>query len=216
MKRLPVIFIMLLAFCLCACNVQEKPAVPTAQPTTQSTEVPLTETTLSEQITLPLPEETAEFSFLSGAGGWRTMMTVNRDGSFTGYFQDSEMGEASDAYPHGSVYVCDFSGKFTGIEQVNEYTFRMFLSNVTTEQKPGDEWIQDNIRYVASEPHGIEEGHEFLFYLPDTPIDQVPEEFLIWWPYRYDQTTDVKSTLFCYGILNTATNYGFFFTEEIY
>ena len=51
--------------------------------------------------------------FSSGAGGWSTTLTLSQDGSFTGAFSDSEMGERDEnEYPNGTVYVCNFSGQF--------------------------------------------------------------------------------------------------------
>ena len=209
MKKSLCMFLMVILLCLSACNAHEP----------DFTVAPTTETSLAEDSWLPLPEETAEFSFLSGAGGWRTVMTLNRNGEFTGLYRDSEMGEIGEGYPMGSVYICEFSGKFENIEQIDAHSYKMTLTDVATEKAVGEEWIEEEIRYVASAPHGLNdpanmlECTEFVFYLPDTPVDQVPEEFLIWWPYRYTQETEQKMTLSCYGILNVTTNFGFFTTE---
>ena len=158
-----------------------------------------TDANLTKSVELPLPQETADFSFLSGAGAWRTAITLHRDGTFTGYYLDSEMGDAGDGYPNGSAYICSFSGKFENIEKMDEYSYKMTLGQVTTENPIGEEWIEEGIRYVATEPHGLydpEKGQnatEFIFYLPDAPIDQLSEEFLTWWPYRYDQDENAKT-----------------------
>ena len=189
----------------------------TTDATTDTATIP--ETNATEISQLPLPAENAEFSFLSGAGAWRTIITLNRDGTFTGWYLDSEMGEVGEGYPHGSAYTCTFSGKFVNIEKVNAYSYKMTLTDIKTEKAVGEEWIENEIRYVASEPYGLNDPineqkcTEFIFYLPDTPVDQVPEEFLTWWPYRYTQETAPKATLSCYGILNVTTSFGFFTTE---
>lgn len=49
------------------------------------------------------------FHFSSGAGGWLTEIVISEDGSFTGHFHDSDMG---DAYPEGTRYECSFTGVF--------------------------------------------------------------------------------------------------------
>lgn len=54
------------------------------------------------------------FNFASGAGGWWTEFTMNGDGSFKGNYHDSEIGSTGRGYPKGTVYVCKFSGRFTG------------------------------------------------------------------------------------------------------
>ena len=178
-----------------------------------------TEEIPNENDQLPLPNDGTEFSFLSGAGAWRTIITLNRDGTFTGWYLDSNMVEIGEGYPQGSVYVCDFSGKFDGIEKINQYSYRMTLTDVKTEKVVGEEWIEDGVRYIASEPYGLfdtfnnQECTEFIFFTSDTPIDQVPEEFLLWYPFRGSLEEDPKTTLSCYGILNVTTNVGFFTTE---
>lgn len=88
------------------------------------------------------------------------------------------MGDIGAENPNGSAYVCDFSGKFENIEKANDYSYKMTLADITTEKAIGEEWIEDGIRYIASEPYGLEKGTDFIFYLPDTPIDSLPENFL--------------------------------------
>ena len=212
---------------LSACNTHTPNDADTATESTATestfTNVPessTTETTTESNTIknnqLPLLKESAEFFFLSGAGAWRTIITLNRDGTFTGWYLDSEMGETGEGYPNGSVYICDFSGRFENIKKIDEYSYQMTLTGIQTEKPVGEEWIEDEIRYVASDPHGLnnpdnnQECVEFIFYLPGTPVDQVPEAFLTWWPYRYTQETAPKTTLSCYGILNVTTESGFF------
>lgn len=184
-----------------------------------STTAESTENTTQKTELLPLPKENTEFIFHSGAGGWRTEMTVNQDGTFYGQYYDSEMGSVGEGYPNGSAYICDFTGKFVNIEKVNDYSYQLELSDLKTQEPEGKEWIEDGIKYIASAPYGLYDSYDnteceaFILYLPDTPVDVVPEEFLYWWPYRYDQDTAPKSTLSCYGILNLTTNDGFFFAE---
>ncbi len=219
-KLLSIILVIALLFLLltaCSNELQKSnPSISDDDPTTTiSTEAKHT----TEVESLPLPQDSIEFSFLSGAGAWRTTITLNRDGTFTGRYLDSEMGETGEGYPKGSAYICDFSGKFENIKKVDEYSYQMTLTDVKTEKVVGEEWIEDEIRYIASAPYGLydpskkQECTEFIFYLPDTPIDQVSEEFLTWWPYRYPQETGPKTTLSSYGILNVTTSDGFFTTE---
>lgn len=192
------------------------PTQETTQPaesipeTTQPTEPPVSETVPAEELQLPLPGECAEFFFQSGAGGWNTTLTVNSDGSFTGVFHDSEMGDRTEEYPNGTVYLCVFSGSFAEIEQVSDYAYEMKLLHIQTEHQEGEEWIEEEIRYIASRPYGLDEGTDFRFYLPETPMDQVPEGVIPWWPYRYDLETNPRDTLSCYGIVNLTKEYGFF------
>lgn len=166
---------------------------------------------------LPIPKDGTEFYFSSGAGAWYSSLILNKDGSFTGSYHDSEMGAVGEGYPHGSVYTSEFSGRFTNIEKINSYSYRMTLEYVETEKPAGEEWIEEERRYVASEPFGIAGGEEFIFYLPETPAKEAEGAFLTWWPLRYWQideygnfTGEPDTTLDCYGIHNVKGGYGFF------
>ena len=123
-----------------------------------------------------------EFVFSSGAGAWRTVIVLNQDGSFNGAYLDSDMGDRGDDYPKGTHYICDFSGQFDNISQIDSHTYSMTLSKITAEKEKGEEWIEDGILNKYSEPYGMEDGTEYLLYTPDTKIAEVPEEFLKWYP----------------------------------
>jgi hypothetical protein len=163
---------------------------------------------------LPLPEDGIDFMFASGTGGWSTVITVNRDGSFYGDFRDSEMGDRGEGYSQGTVYQCAFSGRFDNVEQLDEYSYKMTLVEFFMEQIPGEEWFEDDFRFVASDPYGLtamggEIATEYILYLPNTPKTHVSEDFLIWWPYRFDEAA-AEGTLLSYAIMNVSTYDGFF------
>lgn len=226
MRKNLILWMLVLAMGLSACGgagaettvpTTLTPEAETTEPVpneTLSTEPVPTETipveTVPEAVQLPLAEETVEFLFMSGAGAWSTQLSLNRDGSFTGVFHDSEMGDRAEEYPNGSVYICNFSGVFTDIRQVSEYAYAMTLTDLQTEHQEGEEWIEDEIRYIASGPYGLEGGTEFVLYLPDAPLDQMSEVFLFWWPHRYEQAENPRDTLDCFGILNVEMEHGFF------
>ena len=190
--------------------VTEQPTAPmTEQPTAPVTEQPTAPDLNTATGSLPASIP-SEFTFSSGAGGWGTFLTLNPDGSFQGSYHDSEMGDSGEGYPNGSVYVCEFQGRFEAITQINETTYSMTLTELTTKTENGKEWIEDEIRYIASEPYGLEAGRTFLLYTPETPVDGLSEEFLSWWPGRYALEGEVPAALDCYGILNQEMGYGFF------
>lgn len=143
--------------------------------------------------------------FSSGAGGWSTTLTLSQDGSFTGAFSDSEMGERDEnEYPNGTVYVCNFSGQFKDIKKVNDYTYSMTLDSVKVAED--EEKIEDGIRYKAGAPSGMDSGTEIYFYTPDAPVSELPEAFLSWW----QESADGSATLDCYAIYNKSADSGFF------
>lgn len=162
---------------------------------------------------LPLPQDVTKFIFSSGAGAWGTVLDLNKEGDFSGNFHDSEMGENTDEYPDGTVYLSVFTGKFTNFEKINDYSYKMIVADVKTRDEVGKEWIEQGIRYVATTPYGIDGGTEFILYLPQTPVSELPEDFLYWWPARFE-SEEKPTTLSYYGILNVATNDGFFTYEK--
>ena len=225
MKKILFIFVLAALLCFSACsaplsgatdNTEAKPNNSIADTTPESTATEPVETENFDPGYFPVPEEPADFSCLSGAGGWRTVLSINRDGTLTGYYEDSEMGSTGEGYPNGTIYVCDFTAVVTDMEKINEYSAKMRLFDITPHKDIGTEWIKDDIRYVVGNPVGIYDPEtnqlceDYILYLPNTPIDEVPAEFLTNWPYQGEE----KTTLSCYGILNVATNDGFFYIYE--
>ncbi len=147
-----------------------------------------------------------QFWFGSGAGGWRTIMYVNEDGSFTCDYTDSEMGDSDEEYPDGSVYYANVTGQFTEPEQINDYTYCVQIESMTYETEPGAEEIDSDIRYISAECYGIEDGEDFYFYTPDAPVDELPEEYLSW-----VMSTGIEEggTLGYYGFYNVNAGNGF-------
>ncbi|MBQ3100005.1 MAG: hypothetical protein IJC50_03335 [Clostridia bacterium] len=150
-----------------------------------------------------LPEEMDPvFYYTSGAGAWYTAITLKSDGTFDGDFSDSE-GDR--------VYAAEFSGKFEEIEQINDYSYSMMLSELHTERPAGEEWTENDVRFVASPPSGLEVGTEYILYTPDTPVSKLSEDFLIRYPGSIDKGNSEK--LGCYairGVFADGFEFGFF------
>lgn len=124
--------------------------------------------------------EGLEWSFSSGVGGWSTDMRILSDGSFSGEFHDSEMGEFTDEYPNGTVYGCTFTGRLTVIEQVDENTWKLRVDALSVDEGQAEEAIDGGIRFVYSEPYGISEGDEMTLYQPGTLTAGFTEDMLLW------------------------------------
>ena len=162
-----------------------------------------------EDDSLELPADMpSTFTFSSGAGGWSTDISLWTDGTFVGEYHDSDMGTSDDDYPNGTVYYCKFCGRLEIVQKLDEYSYELKLASL--EKEKGKEYIEDGIRYVPSEPYGMEKGKNFILYLPDTPLDGLSEEFLMWWPGRYDIQEQERTTLGYYGLYNQDMEYGFF------
>ncbi len=164
-----------------------------------------------------LPEDTPplEFIMATGASSMYTSLTLHPDGSFEGVYWNSE-NIAAEEYPRGTAYYCEFSGKFDEITKMDEYSFSMRLAELNCGTERDKVWIQDEIRYIGSEPFGVEQGETFRFYLPGVPLAELDEDFAEWSPDYYlwredsigrDESIDRMDV---YGIYNVEGGYGFF------
>lgn len=192
----------------------DAPEAPTAQElpgqseTPDGTESPETAETPEDAANVDtLPGEfPMELLYASGAGAWGTFLTLEADGSFTGNYHDSEMGAEG-----GPVcYTCDFTGRFTDLRQVDEFTYAMTLESVENLTEQTEPWEEDGMRYIPSEPYGVESGTEFFFYLPERPLEGLDEEFLSWWPDNWLREQEGLTELGCYAIENVEEGCGFF------
>ncbi len=120
-----------------------------------------------------------EWSFASGVGGWSTDMRFASDGSFTGEYHDSEMGETGEGYPDGSLYFASFTGKMSLVEKVDEKTWKLKVDTLKTDEAVKEE-IKDNVRYVAADVYGLSEGDTMILYAPGTPVSALNESMQLW------------------------------------
>ncbi len=167
------------------------------------------DTTKGYRDSLPFEEPSLTFWLASGAGGWRTELTLYQDGRFEGVYEDGEASFGED-YPNGSAYFCSFHGQFDQIEAIGSYAYRMQLKELVYETEVGEVWIEEGIRYIGSEAYGIKDGEEFIFYLPDILPQELEEPFLEWWPDWNLWKNGSIQTLLSYGIWNVTTGEGFF------
>lgn len=148
------------------------------------------------------------FYFSSGAGAWWTELRINDDGSFSGIYQDSDMGDMGEDYPNGTLYYCEFSGVFESLAKVDEYTYKMKLASIEYEQEPEKEEIKDGVRNIYSTAYGIDGGDEFYLYLPGIKLTELPEEYRSWVGY-YNLESVSETELPYYGLYNINTGDGF-------
>lgn len=218
LRILSFILVISIATALCGCSNIETPPGPTPEitaPIEPAPETPVPETELpvipSEELPAFLFEDVSklEFYFSSGAGGWRTTLRINSDGSFEGVHSDSEMGITGDDYPDGTYYICQFRGSFTTPKKLNDYTYSFSLESLEYEQSDAVEII-DGIRYVNSTPYGIEGGEEFHLYLPGTPLSQLPELYIDWIRNDYYTAEGAEEPILpFYGLYNVTEECGF-------
>ena len=103
----------------------------------------------------------------TGSGAWYSSLQINEDGTFSGQMHDANMGE-------GEILESDYHGEFSDMEKLDEYTYLVTVGSVQYEQEPGTIESTDteglNIVYTAVE---INEGDEFLIYLPGKPLSEI-------------------------------------------
>ena len=147
-----------------------------------------------------------QWSFSSGAGGWSTELTIAEDGSFTGNYHDSEMGDIGDDYPNGSLYGCSFSGQLTLGEAIDDNAWNVHVDSLTVDGTLNEESIEDGIRYITVEPYGIKAGDDMALYLPGTPAEAISEEMQFWAHLNFQ---DDPTALESWFLANEASESGF-------
>lgn len=147
-----------------------------------------------------------EWVFSSGAGAWSTELRFGADGTYTGSFHDSDMGESGDGYPGGTLYYSSFNGQMSMAGRADDGAWLLRVDSLTMENKPGEESIEDDVRYVAAEPYGLSEGDELKVYAPGTPADALSEEMQMW---AHLNLKDDPSALDSWFIANEGYGSGF-------
>lgn len=148
-----------------------------------------------------------EWTFSSGVGAWYTCLWMQEDGTFTGEFHDSEMGEVGEGYAEGTVYGCLFHGKMSLGEQVDEYTWKLHVDELALDEGQVPEVIEEEMRFVTTEPYGLKAGQDMLLYLPGTPVDKIPEGFIPW--AHLDAYGEDMKELPYYGLYDPQEESGF-------
>jgi len=144
------------------------------------------------------------FWFGSGAGAWCTVVNIHSDGTFDGYYHDSNSGDVGDSYPGGTRYECFFSGKFSALNRIGDYEYSMVLEFMKTEGTFGEEIIKDGVKITTSTPYGFDNAFDFSLYLPGISISELSEEFLSW-----SQGFGEDGVLTCYGLYNVGGQQGY-------
>lgn len=135
------------------------------KPTEKSAEKPLQPEGDPAGLFAALEEYSFLFSTDNGAGS--TELYFSADGTFYGEYRASE--------EDGKVLKdCLFSGETANVERVDEHTYALCLTQLWLAAEPGQESEEDGIRYITTEPAGIEEGKTYHLYLPGHPVDTLP------------------------------------------
>lgn len=215
-----MILILISSFVMTGCGNKKENQQSMPKTTGKNTETPVetmleTAEDMDEEESISFQDIPNQFLFASGAGAWATYMTIEDDGSFVGEYRDSNVGSVGKKHPHGTVHYCDFYGTLSEPEKVNEYTYSVKIKSLKTRVKPGKKEIKDKIKYIYTEPYGLENAKKLLIYLPGAPKSELSEEFLMWTGVGYDWDEDVKEDeLSFWGIYNPKDETGFVEYDE--
>lgn len=212
MKRM-LFLLLLAAVLLTGCGRQEdllpsfEPSVETTAPITELAVLPTeTQSMIQERDFSYADLEYLEFHFNSGAGGWGTVLVIRPDGSFSGSYQDSNMGIQEPEYPNGSMDLSDFSGQFSQPLWLDEHTGVLKIEDIRYQVEPGTVEIWEGIRYSYGTAYGLTETEELVLYLPGKPLAELPEAYISWANlYGYEGTE-----LPHYGLYNPGHQSGFY------
>ena len=148
------------------------------------------------------------FYFSSGVGAWGTEVQINADGTFDGYYLDSDAG---------SQMVCVFNGRFTALKKTGAYEYSMTCEELTVQNEVGTQTILDGIFTTYVNPYGFDDANEFKVYLPGKNLNELPLEYKQWvhlpWETpeedNYYSDPDYGNVLTAFGLYNERGKQGF-------
>lgn len=130
------------------------------------------------------------YEFCSGVGGWNTELRLNADGSFTGYYSDTDMGapELEGTGCDALVYYCDFSGRLSALTQISEWEYLATVDVLDEGAPDGEMYVEDGILYCAARCYGLWPGASLRLYTAGAPRTALAAGFLDWLSCRGMQT----------------------------
>lgn len=129
------------------------------------------------------------FTYTLGVGAWSTDMEIRQDGTFSGIFHDSNMGDIGSSHPDGTMYTCTFDGSFKYIGTDNDYSAEYEIDRLELHELHHG-CVRDGMLYVMCEPYGLKEGAVFTLYSPDTPVSDLPQDILLYRKLHYPEYKD--------------------------
>jgi hypothetical protein len=143
---------------------------------------------------------------------WYSQLVLQSNGSFAG---DSYKGDANDynnsLYPDGTAYVSNFTGKFENITKINDYTYSMVIKdNLELAQKENETWFADGLKFISGDPIGITKDTDYVLYTSETPLKELSNEILSWWPEITLPEEERPEKLSCYCLYNVKEKVAFF------
>ncbi len=115
------------------------------------------------------------FIYSHGSGHGVSTLTMGANGSFSGQYKDFRAGETGEEFPKGTVYLCNYTGRFTEASKENNYTYALSVAELSTSALPGVVVYQDGYRYISTEAFGFENAGVFDLFLAGSYTSEMPE-----------------------------------------
>ena len=149
------------------------------------------------------------FQCLSAEGKYPTLLQVAPNGSFSGSYKEPYPEDVGEEYPNGTIYLCNFDGKFAEPKKIDSYTYSLEVSEMIYEEHIGSKIYEDDIFYYYVPPVGLYDLEELVLYTPGAPLRELPVAFLESVGYQ-SVSLQKDATLPFYGIYNAKEEKGFF------
>ncbi|MBR3509925.1 MAG: M56 family metallopeptidase [Lachnospiraceae bacterium] len=114
-------------------------------------------------------------------------LTMEEGGSFTGT-------DVSNGNGNPQTQICEFTGQIANLRKVNDLQYVFSVEDLSYPD-PDQITKQNGTQFVTVKPFGMEEGDEFLLYLPGYPVTNLPSLIIqsledagqpTWYQYSYE------------------------------
>lgn len=111
------------------------------------------------------PLEGRIFRYTQTFSGGTTTLTMGEAGSFSGQYMLFKPGETGDDYPKGTIYLSNFTGRFTNAVEKSSRLYTLDISSLSLSTAAGNTVYKDGYRYIATEAHGFENASSVELYM---------------------------------------------------
>lgn len=143
-----------------------------------------------------------QFVFSSGAGAWGEEFVIEKDGYFWGKYHDADAE---------TMYFSSYSGHFTDLTKIDDYTYHMTLSDISYKDEPNSEETIDGTRYIYTEAYCLGDNDSFIVYLPGTPLSSLSENIMCWIRDYNQSETELTMPI----IVDEKNEYGIYSHERL-
>lgn len=143
-----------------------------------------------------------QFGFSSGAGAWGEEFVIEKDGYFWGKYHDADAD---------TMYFSSYSGHFTDLTKIDDYTYQMRLSDISYKDEPDSEETIDGTHYIYTEAYCLGDNEHFTVYLPGTPLSSLSESIMCWIRDYNQSETELTMPI----IVDEKNEYGIYSQERL-